>query len=225
MPKRAVVDDPLGELRDAREQLVEIEHRRDLAADLGERLERLGVAAAALEQPRVDERDRDVRGELPHDRDVAFGELVAVAAEDVQRADRPRLVQQRHDDLGVHARHELDVARIGRQVVDEQRLLAGDRRADEAVPRASAAGSVGVGARRVADRVRRTQLAAPLVEQVHGERLERDQPADQSRDLLQQLVEIEDAGDLAAEVEQRGDELASPAGLADCRVGCWRALR
>ena len=49
-------------------QLVEIEHRRDFAADLGERLERVGVAPAALEQPRVDQRHRDVRRELPEDR-------------------------------------------------------------------------------------------------------------------------------------------------------------
>ena len=62
--ERPVVDDPLGELRDAREQLVEIENRRDLAADLGKRLERFGIETAALEQPRVDERDRDVRAEL-----------------------------------------------------------------------------------------------------------------------------------------------------------------
>ena len=45
-------------------QLIEVEDRRDLAADLGQRLERLGVEAALLEEPRVDERDRDVRGEL-----------------------------------------------------------------------------------------------------------------------------------------------------------------
>ena len=51
-------------------QLVEVQDRRDLAADLGERLERLGVAAAPLEQPRIDQRDRDVRGELAQDRDV-----------------------------------------------------------------------------------------------------------------------------------------------------------
>ena len=74
-----IVDELFGQLRDAREQLVEIEHRRDLARDLGKRLEGLGVAAAMLEQPRVDERDRDVRGKLPHDRDVALGELVAIA--------------------------------------------------------------------------------------------------------------------------------------------------
>ena len=70
--ERAVVDDASRELRDARQQLVEIEHRRDFAADLGQRLERLGVLPLALEQPRVDERRRDVRRELPQDGDVAL---------------------------------------------------------------------------------------------------------------------------------------------------------
>ena len=42
-------------MRDAREQLVEIEDRAHLAADLGQRLERLGVLALRLEQPRVDD--------------------------------------------------------------------------------------------------------------------------------------------------------------------------
>ena len=51
---------------------VEIEHGRDLAADLGQELERLGVVALLLEQPRVDESGRDMRGELPQDRHVAI---------------------------------------------------------------------------------------------------------------------------------------------------------
>ena len=61
--ERPVVDDALGELRDAREELIEVQNGRDLAPDLGERFERLGVVAALLEEPRVDDRDRDVRGE------------------------------------------------------------------------------------------------------------------------------------------------------------------
>ena len=52
------------------------------------------------------------------------------------------------------------------------------------------------------------QLAAPLVEQIDGERFELDQPRDESRDLLEEIVEIEDAGDLPAQVEERRDELA-----------------
>ena len=63
-PERAVVHESGRELRDARQQLVEIEHRRDLAADLGERLERFGILALPLEQSRVDDRGRDVGCEL-----------------------------------------------------------------------------------------------------------------------------------------------------------------
>ena len=74
--ERPVVDEPLGELRDAREQLIEIEDGRDLAADLGQRLERLGVEAALLEESGVDERDRDVRRELAQDRDVVAAEVI-----------------------------------------------------------------------------------------------------------------------------------------------------
>ena len=51
-------------------------------------------------------------------------------------------------------------------------------------------------------------LAAPLVEQIHRERVVVDQPRDEPWDLLEQIVEVEYAGDLPAEVEQRRDELA-----------------
>ena len=46
------------------------------------------------------------------------------------------------------------------------------------------------------------ELAALLVEQVDGERVELDQPADQLGNALQQLVEIDDGRDLPAQVEQ-----------------------
>ena len=70
--ERAVVDDALGQLRDAREQLIEIEHGRHFAADFGQQLERLGVESLLLEQARIDERGRDVRRELPQDVGVAL---------------------------------------------------------------------------------------------------------------------------------------------------------
>ena len=41
--ERPVVDDALGENRDAAEQLVEVENRRHFARDFGERLERLSA--------------------------------------------------------------------------------------------------------------------------------------------------------------------------------------
>ena len=52
-----------------------------------------------------------------------------------------------------------------------------------------------------------TQLAPALVEQVDGERVEGDEAPDQLRDLLQQLVEVENGGDLAAKIEEGRDEL------------------
>ena len=48
------------------------------------------------------------------------------------------------------------------------------------------------------------QLLGGLVEQVDREDAERRQPPDQLRDLRQQLLEVEDAADLAAEIGQRG---------------------
>ena len=64
---------------------------------------------------------------------------------------------------------------------------------------------------RVADRVGDRQLLAARIEQVDGERLELREPRDELRDLVQQLVEIEDRRDLASELEQRDDELADVA--------------
>ncbi len=87
-----VVDDASGQLRDPREELIQIQHGRDLAADLGERFERLGVQSALLEQARVDERDGHVRGELPENRGVANGELIAIVAQEIQRAEGSALV-------------------------------------------------------------------------------------------------------------------------------------
>ena len=85
-----------------------------------------------------------------------------------------------------------------------QRLLRVDHPADDAFRETQReAGRVGI-AHGVAD----AQLAALLVEQIHGERVERNQPADQLRNALQQLVEVDDRGDLAAQVEQSQQDLA-----------------
>ena len=79
-PERPVVDQPVREDGDALEQLVEIENRGDLLADLGQRLERRGVLPLAIEQPRVLERHGDVRAELAQHGLVALGELAWLAS-------------------------------------------------------------------------------------------------------------------------------------------------
>jgi hypothetical protein len=113
-------------------------------------------------------------------------------------------VQQRHDHRRIHVGHEADITWIRAEIAHEQRLLGCDRRADETLSELEAKGCVTFG---IADHVGRAQLAAALVEQIDGERLERDQPRDEPRDLLEEVVEVEYAGNLTTEVEERGDEL------------------
>ena len=124
--------------------------------DLRQRFERARVLALVLEEPRVLDRDRDVRAELPQHRFVGLGELADGVAEQIERADHAPLAPQRHDQLRVRAGHRLDVARIGVHVVDEDRLSVGDRRADQAVPDLHAQRARHVF--RIADRVRDREL-------------------------------------------------------------------
>ena len=130
----AVIDHLLGELRDAREELIEVQNRRDLTPDFGERLERLRVEPALLEEARIDDGDRDVRGDLPQHGHVVVAEVIRVAAEQVERANRLRLVEQRHDDFRRHPGDELDVSRIRREIVDAERLPVRDGGADQSLP-------------------------------------------------------------------------------------------
>jgi hypothetical protein len=60
---------------------------------------------------------------------------------------------------------------------------------------------------RVADGISHAELRPALLEQIHGERVERDQAPDQLGNLPQQLVEVENGGDLPAKIEKSGEEL------------------
>jgi len=213
-PEGAVVDHPLGQLCQAGEQLVEIEDRRHLAADLGERLEHLVVLALALEQPRVLDAARQRRGELAEDLLVQLVELADVRAQQVQRPDHLPLAAQRDHQLGPGAGHDLGVPGIGADVVHEDRALVAHRGADDSLADLEAEPLERLG--RVADGVRDGEVAALLVDEVDRERLVVGQPADELWDALEQLVEVEDGGDLPAEVEQRREELlvAGPLTLA-----------
>ena len=94
--ERAVVHHAPGQLRDPREQLVQVHERGHVAANLGQRFKRFGVEPLLLEQTRVDQRQRHVRGKLAQDRGIALRIHVARSAQDIQRANRLVLVHQRH---------------------------------------------------------------------------------------------------------------------------------
>ena len=75
---------------------------------------------------------------------------------------------------------------------------------------------------RIADGVANAQVVALFVEQVHGERVELNQPADELGNLLQQLVDVDDGRDLPAQIEQRQQDVSLAAGLRGgrrCRSG------
>jgi hypothetical protein len=105
-----------------------------LAADLGERLERAGVLAFSLEEPRVFDGDRHVRGELPQDDRIGFAELIRGVAENVERADDAPLATQRDDELRLRPWNDLDIPWIGGHVVHEDRRAFGHGRANQPLP-------------------------------------------------------------------------------------------
>ena len=158
------------------EQLLEVEDRRDLTADLRQCLERHDVGFFALEQPRILDRHSDMRAELPEHRLVARRELPDLLPVQVQGADDPLLATQRHGDLRPHVRHRADVTRIGQHVIDDQRPPLGHHGPDDALADGQTERPLDLV--RVAHRVGDAQVLAFLVEQPHGKCLERRQPGD-----------------------------------------------
>ena len=132
--ERPVVDQALGQPGDARQQDVEIENRRHLAADFGERLECVDVLALRLEETRVLDRDGDVGGKLAQQRLVLAGERAGPFAQEIQRADHLAFAAHRHGQLRQHVAQRSLVARLEANVVDQNRPAFLDRGADHALP-------------------------------------------------------------------------------------------
>ena len=189
---------------EAGQELIGIEDRAHLAADFGERFERLGVLAFRFEQPRRGDGLRDVRAELPQDPLVALGERAELVAEQVERADHLALVAKRHRKLRLRARHHREVARILVDVIEEDRPLLGDGRADRALPDLQR--EMLDDLFRVADRIGDAQLFPLLVQQVDGEDREVGEPRNQVRDLLEKIVEIEDRADLTGQLGENREQ-------------------
>ena len=130
------------------------------------------------------------------------GELADAVAQQVERADDLALVAKGHCHLRPHAGHELVVPRVQAHVLDDDRALVRDGGADHALPDLQA--EVADDLVRVAHRVGDVQVLALLVDEVDGEHGELRQAGDELRDLLQQLVQFEHRGDLAAQLGEDG---------------------
>ena len=208
-----VVDDALDHLGHALQQLVEVQDRRGLLADLVERGEQARVPARLAIQGGVLDGHGQVAGQ--HEQGGArFGVVgVRVGPFDVEHAHEPVAVDERDGELGPHSGHDGEVPRILAHVGDEERLLLPGGGADDALARLDAQagrdhvvvalheggdqGAVGLGQEDVED---------PVV----------DDPPQLARDGGHQLLGVEDGGDLGHDREQLAQEL--PGGRTGFRV-------
>ena len=203
--ERLVVDDLQRGGGEPLEQQVDVEDGRDLAADFEQRLEDPGILGRLGVQARVLERGGGVDAELADDRQILLGERVPMRAEDVERADGPRAVDERHDDGRVHAGHVPLVVGVEVEVVDEHGAAILHRQTDESLPHRQPDRLRDAG--RVAQRVVHVQPRAGRVQHVDGERVELDQPLDQPGNRLEELLQREHRHDPAPEVEQRSQRV------------------
>ena len=167
-------------------------------------------APLRLEEPRVLDGDRHRRGEVAERLDLGRRELAEVAAQQVERANRAALAPERHHQLRLRAGHAVDVVRLVGHVVGQQRPAGRDRAADEPLAGLQPRGGRPV---RIPFGVRDPDVAVPLVDQVDGHRVEVGHAGDQAGQFPVQLVEVEDRGHLAAQSEQRRQQL--PVALGD----------
>src|SRR5206468_7289736 len=87
-PQRpARLEEPGGSLDDQRREPRGVEHRRQLALDVGERGDLLAARALDREQLRVLQRERGLVGERLQQRGLALGEDPAAPVGDAERAD------------------------------------------------------------------------------------------------------------------------------------------
>ena len=198
--ERPVIDETPREDRNPFEHFVELEDRRDLVADLCQRLERRRILPLAVEQPRVLERHRDVRAELPQNRFIALGVERDLRAQQIERSDHALLPPQRHHQLRTDAGYDAHIALVLQHVVHQDRLADGDGCADQTLAHFDPQRPPHL--LRVADGVRQPQVFALLIEQINGEGLEGRQARDELRDLLEQLLQVEDGRDFPTELEQ-----------------------
>src|SRR5262249_10854525 len=130
-------------------------------------LETIFVGADRFVQPRVLDRDRGLAGQELKDLDVGLRERVELWALQIEDADAPIFEQQRDDQLRAGVVHELDVARIGRDVGHEHGFFVQRGVAGETGPELHARYGDLVA---VANRHLHLQLAGVLVQEEDAER-------------------------------------------------------
>ena len=171
------------------QQLIDVEDRGQLAADLGQQRELARLPRNPRVEPRVLDSDGDARGEQRQQLLVFLGEGVGLGGFDVENADHLVLGDQRNGQFGMDAGRGVDEVLLRGHVVDQHGLaaqhgLAGDALADLD---ADALGDFGRMPHLEAD----AQLLRLFVEQQDGEDFVVDEALQHLGYALQQRVQVQ----------------------------------
>jgi hypothetical protein len=215
-PEHLVVDHALHDLGDAMEQLVQVEDRRRLLADLVQRRKQPGVPARLAIQRGVVDRDGDMAGQ-ELERVLGVGrEGRVVRALDVENADELVAAHQRDRQLGHDSGKERDVARVFGDVRHEDGHALLSRRAHDSLARADPEARRQRGV--VAQHQRRPQAAVFLGQEDVEDAITDDAPQPVG-DRGQQLVRLEHRVDVRDDREELGEQVARQQG------GCPRGTQ
>ena len=177
----------------------------DLAGHLEVALHALFFLVDALVEPRVGDADGDLRAEGGERALVVIVVVVDAGVFEVEHADDFAFVDQRDGEFGANLGVGLDVAGIFADVGSEDGLAQLGGGADEAFAESDDALADDAFAEAGAEAV--LEVLGAVVPEEDAEHLEVDDALEQVGDALEQIVGVEDAGDLAGDVVEDAERL------------------
>jgi hypothetical protein len=171
-----VVDDALDEFGGAAQKFLNIEDGADFPANFIENQERLRLGSDLLKKARIFNCHDKAASEQSDDSLLVFGEVIRVAALDVQDADGFSAEEERNGEFGLHAFDGIDVARILRNVADADGLAGRDGSAGDSLPHGDT--QIFGEARWIADSEAMGKIGACFIQQQNAEKFVVDMPLD-----------------------------------------------
>ncbi len=169
-----VVDEPLDPLRHPLEQLAAVQDRGELAAQLVQQRQGLGLLAQVLGHPRAVDGGGQLTGDRAEQGQLGGAEDARLGGAQVEHPDHPVLDLERQRQLGAGRVGGADVAGVVAHVLDQDRLAALGGDAHQAL--AEAEPPVLLHLRRVAAGVGEPELSAAGIQQQHAKVVVRHVP-------------------------------------------------
>jgi hypothetical protein len=197
----------------------------DLARHFQVALHALFFLVNALVEARVGDGDGDLRGEGGEGAEMVFVVVVDAGVFEVDDADDAAFIDEGDGELGAGFRVFGDVARVLADIRGEDGAAVFGCGADEALAEEDVALALDTLTVLCAEAV--LELFGGVVPEEDGEHLEVDDALEEGSDALEEVVWVEDAGDLAGDFVKDGEGLglAGDAGVeagvldGDCHAG------